>query len=121
MRYINSYKLFESFNDIKSTIEDILRDLEDIDIRVDINNWNGIEVFLTPPDSIKYETIKPNIEHLVSFLEENGWRIDTIYNIVDLKPSIVEFTFICSTVANVLYYELNDKEIGRLELRFVKV
>jgi hypothetical protein len=127
MRYIKSYKLFESLDYINSTIEDILRDLEDSDIQVEIYNWDGIEVFLTnrkehthtmlfgtfgrftAPDSFPYETIKPNIEHLVSFLKENGWIIDSIYNVVDLKPSNIE------------YKDLNGKEIGRLELRFVKV
>jgi len=115
----------ESLDYINSTIEDILRDLEDDDIRVDINNWDGIEVFLTntkehsivynaamklfkAPNTFTYETIRPNIEHLVSFLKENGWRIDSIYNIVDLKPS------------NMKYEDLDGKEIGRLELRFVK-
>lgn len=122
MKYLRKFNESNDIGEINSTIEDILRDLEDNNIRIDINNWDGIEIFLTnkkehklgnltAPDTFPYETIKPNIEHLVSFLKENGWRIGSIYNIIDLKPTRLRPSG---------YENLNGEEIGRLELRFVK-
>jgi len=105
----------------KSEIEDILRDLEDDNIRVDVSFWYGVEVFLTnknehisgdftAPDTFPYEIIKPNIEHLVSFLKYHEYRIKSIHNIVDLnsKESLRH------------YWQLDGDEIGRLELRFIR-
>jgi hypothetical protein len=103
-------------------IEDILRELEDNNIRVEVYFWDGVEVFLTSrnehevrrgllaPDTFPYEVIKPNIEHLVSFLDEIGYKIKSIHNIVNLESrgSITQ------------YPDLDGEEIGRLEFRFIK-
>ena len=124
-------KTYESFENrtgdkrtrgnLKLEIEDILRELEDDDIRVDVNFWDGVEVFLTnknehilgnftAPDTFPYEIIKPNIEHLVSFLKESGYKIKSIHNIVDLESS--------GSLRH--YWQLDGDEIGRLELRFIR-
>ena len=112
------------YEDIKSDIEDILRDVEDEGIRVDVHAYKlGEEVVyvfltntkehpvnnLTAPDTIDYITIKPNIEHLISYLEEKGYRISSIYNILELKPISIDLESL-----------QDDTKIGRLELRFSK-
>ena len=116
MRYLKTY---ESFDSLKLEIEDILRELEDDGIRIDVQGWDGIHVFLTntkehklgpytAPDTFKYEVIKPNIEHLVSFLKDKGYKMKSIHNIKNLN----------STGSRVQYPDLDGSEIGRLELRF---
>ena len=133
MRYMKTYESFgnpfgNSPRDrrareyFKSEIEDILRELEDNNIRVEVYFWDGVEVFLTSrnehevrrgllaPDTFPYEVIKPNIEHLVSFLEESGYKIKSIHNIVNLE----------SRVSITQYPDLDGEEIGRLEFRFIK-
>jgi hypothetical protein len=130
MRYVKTYESFgnpvgrkgsDDREYFKSELEDILRELEDDNIRVDVNFWDGVEVFLTnrnehslgnftAPDTFPYEIIKPNIEHLVSFLKYHGYRIKSIHNIVDLNPK--------ESLRH--YWQLDGDEIGRLELRFIR-
>ena len=126
MKYIKLYESFVNFttdfsnemDSLKIEIEDILRELEDDNIRVDVNAWDGVEVFLTnksehklrnftTPDTFPYEVIKPHIEHLISFLGDKGYTLKTTHNIVDLRPRVFR---------NVS--ELDGRQIGRLELRF---
>lgn len=118
MKYLKTYETFGVWSDDLIELEHILRDLEDDGIRVDVNHFDGINVYLTnssehehgsftAPDTFLFSQIKHNIEHLVSYLDEEGYEIDSIYNIVDLKPSKVE------------YEQLTDNtEVGRLEFRF---
>lgn len=129
MRYVKTY---ESFGSLKSEVEDILRELEDDDIRVDVNDWEQgffgkeetkfydfLNIFLTntkehkfgnftAPELFPYSLIEPNIEHLVSFLKEKGFIIKKVYNIINLQPSMVDFE------------DLKDMYIGRLELNFIR-
>ncbi len=118
MRYIKTYESFVCLDDsLKLEVEDILRELEDDNIRVDVHSWDGVEVFLTnksehkvksftAPDTFPYEVIKPHIEHLISFLGDKGYTLKTIHNIVDLRPRIFRRN------------DLDGRQIGRLELRF---
>ena len=135
MRYVKTYESFgnpvgrkgsDDREYFKSELEDILRELEDDNIRVDVSagrglKGHGVEVFLTnrnehslgnftAPDTFPYEIIKPNIEHLVSFLKGHGYRIKSIHNIVDLNPK--------ESLRH--YWQLDGDEIGRLELRFIR-
>ena len=122
MKYI---KIFESFNkkEIIQDCEDILLDARDKGFRIDINTWtsDSIAIFLTNPTKITVSgdligddlipnldfqsEIKPCIEHLISFLKESGYKLESIYVINDLNPREVT--------------KLNEIiKVHRLELRF---
>lgn len=120
MKYLKTYETFGVWSEDLIELEDILRDLEDDGVRVDVNHFDGINVYITnskeqqasnssftTPIPYEYSKIKHNIEHLVSYLDGKGYEIDSIYNIIDLHPSKFH------------YDELTDStRFGRLEFRF---
>lgn len=75
MRFLKSYKLFESVNPMVEQIKDRLVDLED----------DGYKVFVgdTPSDSylirisnknrFNYDDIHPYVVHLINFMKEEGY------------------------------------------------
>jgi hypothetical protein len=83
MKFIKSYKIFESVDEIKSTIEDILRDNildRDIPLKIHVRNYTTIA------DNKKYEVIKIQIG------DEFADFDDFIINVNDIKEDILTIT-----------------------------
>jgi hypothetical protein len=83
MNHLKSYKLFESVDEIKSTIEDILRDNildRDIPLKIHVRNYTTIA------DNKKYEVIKIQIG------DEFADFDDFIINVNDIKEDILTIT-----------------------------
>ena len=83
MKFIKSYKIFESVDEIKSTIEDILRDNildRDIPLKIHVRNYTTIA------DNKKYEVIKIQIGDEIADFD------DFIININDIKEDILTIT-----------------------------
>ncbi len=81
MKYIDSYKLFESVDEIKSTIEDILRDNildKYIPLNISIRNYSTF-------DGDKFEVIKIKIGDEI---EDYGYVI----NVEDIKQDLLRIT-----------------------------
>ena len=81
MKYIDSYKLFESVDEIKSTIEDILRDNildKYIPLNILIRNYSTF-------DGDKFEVIKIKIGDEI---EDYGYVI----NVEDIKQDLLRIT-----------------------------
>ena len=82
MKFLRSYKIFESVDEIKSTIEDILRDNildRDIPLKIHVRNYTTIA------DNKKFEVIKIQIGDEV---EDYGYVI----NVEDIKQDILTIT-----------------------------
>jgi len=86
MRYLKRYKLFESFDDIKSEIKDILRDCEDMGLHISVyGRSNGIYVEISAVvrlgvAQIQFKDILPNIKHLINYMKSIGYNT---FNYVD--------------------------------------
>ena len=83
MKFIKSYKIFESVDEIKSTIEDILRDNildRDIPLKIHVRNYTTIA------DNKKSEVIKIQIGDEIADFD------DFIININDIKEDILTIT-----------------------------
>jgi hypothetical protein len=81
MKHLKTYKVFESVDEIKSTIVDILRDKvldKDISLKIKIRNYTTIA------DNKKFEVIKIQIG--------NEFDYDLIINVDDLKEDILTIT-----------------------------
>jgi hypothetical protein len=81
MKFIKSYKIFESVDEIKSTIEDILRDNildRDIPLKIHVRNYTTV-------DNTPYQVIKIQIGDEV---EDYGYVI----NVEDIKQDILTIT-----------------------------
>src|ERR1022692_4560077 len=72
MKYLRSYKLFESTDSLE-TIQDILLSVTDEGFDVDIQEYPRIGMF-----EVKINTIDPiisnDVNHLISYLSEDGYR-----------------------------------------------
>jgi len=122
-------KTFENVNDVISKCQLILIDLEDYGLRVDINKYGKeLNIFITNDyeetkgnqtqrdflfpkiKEFDYNSIKYNIEELISFLfESENYYIDSIDSINNYKPKSIRLE------------DLEDLEyIERLEFRFKK-
>lgn len=114
-------KMFESFN-IENDINDILYEIEDLGFRVDKSiSKDEISIFITNekeekgnthdwmtyPMTVEFSVLRYNIEHLISFLKDNDWELDSCYNIIQLNPAKIDIS------------KLKDNDlVGRLEFRF---
>lgn len=102
MKHLKSYKIFESVDDIKSVIEDMLRDSvldRDIHLKIHVRNYTTIG------DNKKFEVIKIQIGNEFD---------DLIINVDDLKQDILTITkyleeegYIYDTFS---YYDTDDYE-----------
>jgi hypothetical protein len=103
MKHLKTYKVFESVDEIKSTIVDILRDnVSDRDISLEIKIRN----YTTIADNKKFEVIKIQIG--------NEFDYDLIINVDDLKEDILTITkyleeegYVYNTFS---YYDTDDYE-----------
>jgi hypothetical protein len=103
MKHLKTYKVFESVDEIKSTIVDILRDKvldKDISLKIKIRNYTTIA------DNKKFEVIKIQIG--------NEFDYDLIINVDDLKEDILTITkyleeegYVYNTFS---YYDTDDYE-----------
>ena len=83
MKFVESFKIFESVDEIKSTIEDILRDNildKDIPLKIHVRNYTTIA------DNKKSEVIKIQIGDEITDFD------DFIININDIKEDILTIT-----------------------------
>lgn len=113
MRHIKTYKIFESLDsrDVLITSRDILADLEDDGFRVstrifDLNGRSYFSIHISHIDTKFYSDIQRTIDHLKSFLKENGYGLWSVQNFVD--------------EIRVYFSSQPDEELGRLELMFDK-
>jgi len=101
MKFIKSYKIFESVDEIKSTIEDILRDNildRDIPLKIHVRNYTTVDN--TPYQVIKIqigdevedygyvinvEDIKQDILTITEYLKEDGYEYNTFSYIDDYE------------------------------------
>jgi hypothetical protein len=124
MKYLKSYKIFESNS--TSDIEDILQDIKDDghDIQVDIFNFEGFDrlgVFINfinstgdPIDISEYQGI---LKHLVSFIENDGW----VYSDSGLNSrTLITYTDQGGLLIKTLDLDKIEDKVKRLEFRFDK-
>jgi hypothetical protein len=101
MKFLRSYKIFESIDEIKSTIEDILRDNildRDIPLKIHVRNYTSVDN--TPYQVIKIqigdevedygyvinvEDIKQDILTITEYLKEDGYEYNTFSYIDDYE------------------------------------
>jgi hypothetical protein len=101
MKFLRSYKIFESVDEIKSTIEDILRDNildRDIPLKIHVRNYTTVDN--TPYQVIKIqigdevedygyvinvEDIKQDILTITEYLKEDGYEYNTFSYIDDYE------------------------------------
>jgi hypothetical protein len=87
MKYLESYKLFESNVDIIETIEDIFMNMSDDGVSVNISTSDKTRMYFITKPSIKSNIIKivlvgkfkpidyiESFDHLDSYLESEGYR-----------------------------------------------
>lgn len=115
MKYLKEYKLFESLDDHDVSIfgSYILADLQDDGFKVSsrmfkLNGRSYFSLSIRHDDTKFYSDIKPVIDHLVSFLKENDYKLNTVQNIIDEVD--VYFSI----------YADPSQELGRVELLFDK-
>ena len=91
MKHLKSYKLFESIDEIKSTITDILRDnVLDKDIRLKIHTRNYTDIDNNPVEVIKIQIgddfddflirvdeLKDDIITITNYLKDEGFEYNT--------------------------------------------
>lgn len=96
MKYLKSYRVYEStYEERKSEIKEILRDCEDLGLRIMISltssssdkEWSLIVIIdgtdvRTP---VQFKEIRNNIDHLISYMKSEG------YNNFTYTDSISEF------------------------------
>ena len=100
MKHLKTYKIFEStYEEKKSQIMEIMRDCEDLGLRIAITNtqrtslnkkseWglmvmiDGVSECRTP---IRFSDIRDNINHLISYMKSEG------YNRFTYTDSVSEF------------------------------
>jgi len=121
MKHLKSYKIFES-NDMVN-IEDILSDIKDAghDIQTnlfDFKEYYRLDVFINFSPSVYISEFKDSIDHLLSHLESEDWKISSQWSIEDVgdqktlpwKPSgAIRLDGVSGNV-----------KIKRIELRFDK-
>lgn len=105
MKYLNTYKLHESFVDIKSEIKDILRDCEDMGLYISVDEYRakGIYVQIScvgrQTVQVQFKDILPNVQHLINYMKSIGYGT---FNYVD---TLSEF--------NIYYKHDHDDYTGR--------
>jgi len=120
VRYIKSYKIFESVESIETEVKDILSELEDSghDLHTnlfDFKEYYRLDVFINFSPSVYISEFKDSIDHLLSQLESEDWKISSQWSIEDVgdhpwKPS----------GATRLDDLSDNSKIKRIELRFDK-
>lgn len=128
MKFIKSYRVYEStYEERKSEIKEILRDCEDLGLRIMISltssssdsEWSLIVIIdgtdvRTP---VQFREIRNNIEHLISYMKGEG------YNNFTYTDSISEFNrFVRMDMeSNVLPPDDNSREsfvsMGKITFR----
>lgn len=92
MKHLKSYKIYEStYEEMKSEIKEILRDCEDIGLRIIVSNGSSSSLNFKTREEITAETktviidgtdvrkqvqfkeIRNNIEHLISYMKSEGY------------------------------------------------
>lgn len=117
MKYLKSYKIFESVESIETEVKDILSELEDSghDLHTNLFNFKEyyrLDVFINFSPSVYISEFKDTIDHLLSQLESEDWKISSQWSIEDVEgfPG--------------LYHRLDglsdNSKIKRIELRFDK-
>ena len=90
MKYIKSYKIFESVESIETEVKDILSELEDSghDLHTnlfDFKEYYRLDVFINFSPSVYISEFKDTIDHLLSQLESEDWRISSQWSIEDVE------------------------------------
>lgn len=122
MKYLKSYKIFESVDSIETEVKDILSELEDSghDLHTNLFNFKEyyrLDVFINFSPSVYISEFKDTIDHLLSQLESEDWRISSQWSIEDVedknplpwKPSGIRLDGLS-----------DNSKIKRIELRFDK-
>jgi hypothetical protein len=122
VKYLKSYKIFESVDSIETEVKDILSELEDSghDLHTNLFNFKEyyrLDVFINFSPSVYISEFKDTIDHLLSQLESEDWRISSQWSIEDVedqnplpwKPSGIRLDGLS-----------DNSKIKRIELRFDK-
>ena len=115
MKHLKSYKVFESTNvdkEIRDEIFDILRDISDNDWSVSCVSPNNISIWIDR--EIKFRVVKPNIEHLISYMKSVGYS-NFIY-----KDDLLDFNQESSGEQKENYLPTDDDYIRLGVFKFIK-
>ena len=121
MKYLKSYKIFES-NELVN-IEDILSDIKDAghDVHTTIHNFSDydrLDVFINFSPSVYISEFKDPISHLLSQIESEDWKISSQWAIEDVED---QKTLPWKPSGVIRLDDLSDNsKIKRIELRFDK-
>jgi hypothetical protein len=90
VKYLKSYKIFESVDSIETEVKDILSELEDSghDLHTnlfDFKEYYRLDVFINFSPSVYISEFKDSIDHLLSKLESEDWRISSQWSIEDVE------------------------------------
>lgn len=112
MNHLKSYKIFESIESIKIEVKDILSELEDSghDLQTnlfDFKEYYRLDVFINFQTPIYTSEFRNSIDHLISYLEAEDWKLNSSYGINHQRVGQLD---------------LSDQkaEFKRIELRFDK-
>jgi hypothetical protein len=118
VKYLKSYKIFESVDSIETEVKDILSELEDSghDLHTNLFNFKEyyrLDVFINFSPSVYISEFKDTIDHLLSQLESEDWRISSQWSIEDVGEHELprSQSGICIS---------DNSKIKRIELRFDK-
>lgn len=115
MKHLKSYKIFESIESIKIEVKDILSELEDSghDLQTnlfDFKEYYRLDVFINFQSPIYTSEFRNSIDHLISYLEAEDWKLNSSYGINHQVFHLLR------------QLDLSDQkaEFKRIELRFDK-
>lgn len=122
MKHLKSYKIFESIESIKIEVKDILSELEDSghDLQTnlfDFKEYYRLDVFINFQSPIYTSEFRNSIDHLISYLEAEDWKLNSSYGI---NHQVFHLPFESSIRVRQLDLSDQKAEFKRIELRFDK-
>lgn len=124
MRYLKTYKLFETFSDrIVPQIEDIALYLRDDGFEVGVENTSmssGMLITIGKEDNspFNYSDVSETVDHIVSFLKGEDYGLDYIeYNTEDDETNILEYNPLRSVKKAISY---KDDVCNLIDIHYIQ-